>query len=144
MSFGLSYLAQPDLFPARPAGVPWGDLDAEIAFAGRRYRVRGIATGQLARVAERFGPLIADHAPAERPGAGVQPWVTLDGFRAPAEEFLHDRPRLWEVTFDLDPQPHAVRVAGLRFVARLDWRPRQSAAGGASPPALGAALWTCV
>ena len=126
MTFGVSYLTQPDLFPARPAGAAWGNVDATIAFAGRRYQVRGIAPGQLARVAERFGPLLGGAGGSEAP-------VPLDIFRAPAEEFLHDRPRLWEVTFDLDPQPHAVRVAGLRFVARLDWRPR-----------LGAALWTCV
>jgi hypothetical protein len=125
--FGQSFLAAPDLFPARPVGAPWGEVEATIAFAGRRYRVRGLARGQLARIAERFGPLIGAPAAAEDDA------VPLLVFRAPAEEFLHDRPPLWEVTFDLDPQPHAVRVAGLRFVARLDWR-----------PSLVGALWTCV
>ena len=126
MSFGQTYLTAPDLFPARPAGVPWGDVEATIAFAGRRYRLRGAAPGQLARIADRFGPLLGT---ARDDGEAVPLLV----FRAPAGEFLHDRPKLWEVTFDLDPQPQAVRVAGLRFVARLDWR-----------PSLVASLWTCV
>lgn len=127
MSFGQTFLAEPDLFPARPAGAPWGALESAIAFAGRRYLVRGLAAGQLARIRERFGTRVGE-ADGEAAGA-----VPLSVFRAPAAEFLHERPRLWEVTFDCDPQPHAVRVAGLRFVGRLDWRPR-----------LVAALWTCV
>jgi hypothetical protein len=128
MTFGQSFLTQPDLFPARPAGAPWGDVEASIAFAGRRYLVRGMAPGQLARVRDRFGPLLAGVGEDDCSGA-----VPFDLFRAPAGEFLHHRPPLWEVTFDLDPEPRAVRVAGLRFAARLDWR-----------PLLGAALWTSV
>ncbi len=129
--FGDSFLVHPDLFPARPAGEPWGDVDATIAFAGRRYRVRGLAEGQLARVRGRFGPLVGLAAVGSEATAGEA--VQLDVFRAPRDDFRHERPRHWEVTFDLDPQPRAVRVAGLRFVARLDWRPH-----------LAAALWTCV
>lgn len=127
MSFGETFLAEPDLFPARPAGAPWGEIDATITFAGRRYCARGLATGQLARIRERFGTRVGE---ASGQDAGAVP---LSVFRAPVEEFLHERPPLWEVTFDCDPQPQAVRVAGLRFVGRLDWRPR-----------LIAALWTCV
>jgi hypothetical protein len=127
MSFGQTFLAEPDLFPARPAGAPWGGLEATIGLAGRTYRVRGLAAGQLARIRERFGTRVADADDSTRTG------VPISVFRAPAEEFLHERPPLWEVTFDRDPQPHAVRIAGLRFAGRLDWR-----------PSLTAALWTCV
>ncbi|HEV8630417.1 MAG TPA: hypothetical protein VGV61_08875 [Thermoanaerobaculia bacterium] len=134
MTFGQTFLVHPDLFPARVAGEPWGDVAASIAFAGGRYLVRGLSAPQLAVVRQRLGPMLD---PPEAAGDGA---VQLDVLRADAADFLHERPRHWEYTFDLDAQPAAVRVAGLRFVGRLDWRPRPAAAEAA----LRGALWTSV
>ena len=127
MAFGERFLVYPDLFPARATGVPWGSGRLDLAFVGGPYRVSGLADWQAEWVRARFGALVRDSDGAT---GRVVPWQVL---RAPAEDFLDREPGPWEYTFDLDHEPGAVRMAALRFVGRLDWRPD-----------LAGTLWTCV
>ncbi len=123
MSFGAAFLREPDLFPARRSGEPWGGESVTIDFAAGPYRFEGLGPEQAAIVRERFG---------DRSGGGAAA-VTTPVFRAAASDFLEIDPRGWEWTLDLDHRPDAVRMAGRGFMARLDWRPE-----------LVGALWTAV
>ena len=122
MSFGAGFLRHPDLFPARRAGEPWGDRAVVLDVAGGPYLLSGLAATQEEALRRRFGPLCGT---AEAGGTATRV------FRAPAADFLPIDTRGWEYTLDLDPAPDALRVAGLRLMARLDWT-----------PALAGALWT--
>jgi hypothetical protein len=122
MSFGAGFLRHPDLFPARRSGEPWGDRALSLDVAGGPYLLSGLASPQEEALRQRFGPLCGPVA-----GGGTATAV----FRAPAADFLPIDTRGWEYTLDLDPTPGALRVAGLRLMARLDWT-----------PAIAGALWT--
>jgi len=106
---GEAFLANPDLFPARRAGEPWGDAVIDLV--------------------RRFGAYCREGGPpaARADTAGVESLV----FRAAEADFRTIDVRGWEYALDLDAAPEAVRLAGLRLVARLDWR-----------PGLCGALWT--
>jgi hypothetical protein len=121
MSFGAGFLRNPDLFPARPAGEPWGDRELVLDLPGGPYRFSGLSADQLETALGRFGELRVD-APAA---------VTTAVFRAAADDFSEVDTRGWEYGMDFDCGPSAVRLAGLDLAGRLDWR-----------PALGGALWT--
>lgn len=123
MSFGERFLENPALFPARHSGEPWGDHAVVIDFAGGPYAFTQLSAVQAAAARDRFGELC--RLPAR------QPAVTVRVFRAPEEEFRAITEVPWEYTFAMDYAPAWVRLAGLRFMARLDWT-----------PALRVALWT--
>lgn len=123
MSFGQRFLAEPDLFPARPSGEAWGPEARVIDLAGGPYRFRGLSAAQAAVVAERFaGRLLPEGTPAA---------VEAAVFRAAPADFLTFDTRGWEYALDTDFAPQWVRLAGLFLAARLDWRPD-----------LAGALWT--
>lgn len=122
MTFGAAFLTHPDLFPARRSGEAWGGHAVTIALPGGPYRFAGLADAQVEAVRARFGAYLVEEAPA-----AVESLV----FRMGEEEFRAIDTRGWEYGLDLDPTPAAVRCAGLRLAARLDWR-----------PALSGALWT--
>jgi hypothetical protein len=128
MSFATTFLANPDLFPARPGGEPWGERDVTVDLPGGPYRFRGLCATQEEAVRRRFGAFCR---PAGDPGAAAG--VETRFFRMTAADFRAVDPRGWEYGIDLDFAPAAVRLAGLRFLGRIDWRP-----GG-----IGGALWTC-
>jgi hypothetical protein len=123
MSFGDRFLENPALFPARHSGEPWGDHTVVINFAGGPYAFTQLSAVQAATARDRFGDLC--RWPVE------QPAVTARVFRAPAEDFRAITEIPWEYTFDMDYAPAWVRLAGLKFMARLDWAPE-----------LRVALWT--
>ena len=124
MTFGESFLVEPDLFPARQSGEPWGAERIVIHFAGNAYACDGLSATQAASLRARFG-ILAKTAPD--PG---RPTVEIRVFRVAPEDFVVDE-REWDFDFDLDYAPNAVAVAGFHMMARLDWLPR-----------LHAALWT--
>lgn len=124
MSFGESFLNNPDLFPARQSGEPWGDERLKIRFAGNVYTWSGLSGTQASAARERFGELCLppdDELPAT---------LEIKVFRAAAEGFF-DNGRIWSFDPDLDYTPDAVRMAGFHVMGRLDWI-----------PGLRAALWT--
>jgi hypothetical protein len=126
MSFGESFLVEPDLFPARLSGEVWGPVEIELEVPGGPYRIAGLTRGQADQVAARFGT----HCRIlERAVTGSATLATV--FRAAATDFRHFDLRGWEYRLDTDPSPTAVRLAGLDLCARLDWRPE-----------LRGALWT--
>lgn len=121
MSFGESFLNNPDLFPARQTGERWGDERVVICFAGNDYICTGLSTTQAAAVRARFGELCVPSSGPQRPA------VEIRIFRAAIGDFVEDE-RVWEFDFDLDYAPDAVSFAGFRFMGRLDWAPRLQAA----------------
>lgn len=123
MSFGGDYLTLPDLFPGRASGEGWGEAALTLDIAGGPYRLDRLSAGQAAALAVHFGPLVRE---AATPAA-----VPVQVFRAPEQDFRDFPLAGWQTRFDLDPQPAALRLAGRRFVGRLDWT-----------RGLSAALWT--
>jgi hypothetical protein len=128
MSFGDEFLRHPDLFPGRRSGEPWGEGRLTLDVPGGPYRFSGLAAAQVAALELRFSRLCRVPATDE---AETEMGIGTAVFRAPATDFLEIDTRGWEYTLDLDHTALAVRVAGLRLMARLDWAP--DPAGG---------LWT--
>ena len=119
MSFGSGFLRYPDLFPGRRGGEPWGDRGLALDVAGGPYIFRGLSAAQEEAVRRRFGALC---------GEGTSEGIPSAVFRAPAADFLDIDTRGWEYSLEMDHAASAVRLAGLRLMARLDWTP--SLAGG--------------
>ena len=117
MTFGDRFLRDPALFPARGAGEPWGDGSATVGFVGGSYSIHGLDAERRATVLERF-------AGSSRPAAATEPAaVPCRVLRVSPEEFSAFDLRGWEFSLDLDTSPDVVRIAGLDFMARLEWRP---------------------
>ena len=113
MTFGASFLAHPDLFPARRGGEVWGSCEVTIDLPGGPYRFAGLVPAQVEAVRARFGAYIKGM------GDAVESLV----FRMAEEEMREIDTRGWEYGLDLDPAPAAVRLAGMRLAGRLDWCP---------------------
>jgi hypothetical protein len=123
MSFGDGFLRFPDLFPGRRGGEPWGDRSLALDIAGGPYRFSGLSAQQEEAVRRKFAGLCRAQEGGEK--------VVSRVFRAPRADFLDFDLKGWEYSMDMEHSPTAVRLAGLRLMARLDWSP--SLAGG---------LWT--
>jgi hypothetical protein len=94
---------------------------------GGRYRFEGLSEAQLGNIAGRYGTLERARGSLDEPevtGAERSAEVVCRVFRAPASHFLDFDHRGWEVTFDLGHDANAVRIAGDRYMARLDLDPR--------------------
>lgn len=120
--FGATFLRTPDLFPARHSGESWGHEAVTLDLPGGPYRFSGLSAAQAAAVRHRFGG---------RCRAGGTGTVESRLFRVAVDDFLEIDARGWEYGVDLDFAPDGVRMAGLRLMGRLDWR-----------PGLTGALWT--
>lgn len=130
-SFGEAFLERPDFFPARRAGEPWGEETVTVDLAGGPYRFVGLSATQAEAARGRFAELLLDASEVGEADA-----TETRVFRADPREVREIDLVGWEYTFDRDYQPSAVRVAGLRFFARVDWLPPRSR------PTLAAGLWT--
>ncbi len=146
--FGKLFLSHPDLFPARQAGEPWGRSSLVVDFAGGPYGFSGLSEGQHRELSERFGELVLlnDQAASILTAAETTP---IRIFKAAPSELKEFDVRGWSYTFDRDYQDTAVRVAGLQFMARIDFdgHRRGTAPGPHQPTGNGigkirAALWT--
>ena len=124
MSFGETFLHNPDLFPARRSGEPWGDRRLVLDLPGGPYRFSGLSESQEGAAADRFGDLAV-------PGDLAAPAVETEIFRASPADFREIDTRGWNYDLDLDSQPVSLRIAGMHLLGRLDWRPE-----------LQGALWT--
>lgn len=122
MSFGDRFLVHPDLFPARRSGEVWGDRALLLDLVGGPYLFTGLSAEQEERARHRFGAFCQNASSAA---------VETCFFRAAEGDFHEIDTRGWEYGLDLDFGLGAVRIAGLRLMARLDWR-----------PGLAAAVWT--
>ena len=135
MSFGVSFLRFPDLFPGRRSGEPWGDRTVVLDVAGGPYGFLGLSPEQEEAVRGKFGGLC-------REGGDAPTAVTTQVFRAPHADFLEIDTRGWEYTLDMEHEPASARLAGLRLMARLDWTPALS--GGLWTPEASGEEWTSV
>jgi hypothetical protein len=109
--FGERFLARPDLFPARGSGEPWGEAAVVLDLAGGPYSFEGLSLAQRDALIARFGPLVVED-PAAFP-------TIL--FQAPADDFVWFEVRGWHTTFDLDPEPDRLRLAGRGFLGLVSW-----------------------
>ncbi|MEM8960990.1 MAG: hypothetical protein AAGD38_05890 [Acidobacteriota bacterium] len=118
MAFAEAYLTYPDLFPARHAGEPWGELSLELAFASERFRIEQLTADQAAAIREIFGEIEvtpSSHTP-----------LRFRVYRSDPRDFVAG-PWQWAYTFDLDHQADSVRLAGRGFLARFDRWPTPTA-----------------
>lgn len=118
MTFGERFLALPDLFPARRSGEPWGERDLLLDLPGGPFVLDGLSPAQ----ADRLGARWEDFRTPDRSGG-----VRLALLRANPSDFLEVSFRETGVTFDVDPGPTSVRIAGRRFMALLDREPLAAA-----------------
>jgi hypothetical protein len=125
MSFGLRFLACPELFPARLAGEAWGDREVGLSLGGAAFRFTGLSLEQRELALTRFAGF-EDSGP-DAASAAVESAV----FRVTPAEFLEIDTRGWDYDLDLDADEQQVRMVGMGFMARIEWRPR-----------LRGALWT--
>ena len=121
MAFAEDFLLHPDLFPARRVGDPWGSTTLTIDFAGGPYTFRGLSQSQAQTLAERFGDMVIELSPGS---ATAEAPIEIDFFRVPRAEFRPVELEGWSYTFDRRYRETSVEVAGLEFMARVDWRPQ--------------------
>jgi hypothetical protein len=115
MAFGDRFLRFPALFPRRIGGLLWGELDLDLEFSGGPYRFRGLDAAQKSLLEARFAGLCA--------GAPSVNAIETQVFRVDPTEFLPlDFGEGWLYTFDRDYRPGAVALAGVDFMALLDWQ----------------------
>jgi hypothetical protein len=122
VSFGERFLAWPALFPARLAGESWGGAALTLRLGGARFGVSGLSELQRRLALARFEGF------ASESGA---PAVDSRVFRVAASEFRALDTRGWDYDLDLEAGATSVKVAGISFMARIEWR-----------PGLSGALWT--
>jgi hypothetical protein len=113
LSFGERFLVYPELFPARVSGEPCGAERLDLVVAGIGHRFEGLSATQRAAVGERFAGFLGESE--KRTHSHV--------FRVAREEFREIDTRGWEYDLDLEPAETSLRIAGLRLLARLEWRP---------------------
>jgi len=118
MGFGQTYLSDSAYFPSPEDGGHLGDHQLTLAFAGGPYRFVGLDRFQTTRIRGRFGGL------CESAGApGVAPVVETRVLRIPGRHFSGFDPLGWEYTFDRRYHADSLQIAGLDFLALLQWRP---------------------
>ena len=113
MSFGDRFLVYPELFPARLSGESCGAERLDLVVAGIGHRFEGLSATQRQAVSERFAGFLGE---SEKP-------TQSHAFRVAREEFRELDTRGWDYDLDLDPGEKSLRIAGLRLLARLEWRP---------------------
>ncbi len=114
MVFGVEFLFEPDLFPARIAGEPWGAERLVLDLPAGPYLMEGLTFEQLAAIRRAWDIPDGQETPA---GASVRVRV----FRAAASDFREFPLAGWETRFDLESSPTGVRLAGRRFLAVLSF-----------------------
>ena len=113
MTFGARFLRYPDLFPARPAGEPWGDASYLVNLPGGPYEVSNLSAAQFSAMVNRYG----EHRETSRSGA-ISKKVQV--FTAEASDFLPTQDSGWEYTIDLDGAATLIRIAAHNLMARIE------------------------
>jgi len=127
MSFGSDFLKSSDLFPARSAGEPWGDRRVTVDFSGGPYTLSGLRSDQVEALRDHFG---SDYVQTGLAGGSIEIRV----YRAGENDFRNFPLDGWDYHLDLDYHARSIRIAGLRFMGLLEWRPEL--AGAVWTPAL--------
>jgi len=130
VNFGAEFLSSREVLPEEHVGEPWGERELGIAFPAGPYLVRGLTSGQEARIARHFADVRAEL------GGGPEAVVEVTLRRAEPAAFREVR--LLEYRFDVESDEKAVRVAGWGFMALLEpaerrrasiWMPEAEPAG---------------
>ncbi len=116
MSFGSRFLREPERLDGPAGCVPRGALQLDLRIAGIPLRIQGLDGPGRAGLAERFFGF-------EGSGGHVDDHVEVVVRCAVAEDFVTLDTRGWDYDLDLDPRQDVVRVAGLRFLARIEREP---------------------
>lgn len=112
MGFGREFLVQPDLFPARVAGEPWGEESWVFDLPGGPYHLVGLTPEQRESLQVGWGFLGR--------GEDQKANVAVRVFRAADADFREFPLAGWETRFDLEAAPREVRLAGRRFVSLFE------------------------
>lgn len=134
MGFGEHFLLDPELFPARVAGEMWGRKTAVADWPGGPYVLEGLSQAHLEVLEGRFHILEAPEVPSVD-GEAVRVCI----YRCAASEFRSIPLQGWETRFDVESHPTGLRIAGHRFVAKL-----QGLDSLGAPSRSRLALWTPV
>lgn len=114
MTFADRFVAVPDLFPARSSGEPWGERALHVDVAGLPIVVRGLDEAFAQRTRDRFGPAAEEAPPTGAVAADVRV------FRAAEGDFRKVDLAGKDYAFELAYGPDDVRIAGPRWMARVD------------------------
>lgn len=125
MSFAETFLNHPDLFPGRRSGEPCGERELVVDLVGGPYLFSGLEPEQVETIRGRFESVL------RRDSGSDAPCVETLFFQVDPRDFRAFDLRGWTYSFDFAFEPTSVRLAGLNFMARLDWA-----------PTLRGALWT--
>lgn len=104
----IRFLREPELFPARISGEPWGAQRIVIALGGERFAIEGLSAEQHESLRARY----------ER--VDGEPACTLRVFRVASDDFLSIDTRGWEYALDLDWNGGGFTAAGMQLMARVD------------------------
>jgi len=115
MNFAEQFLQTPDQFPDAQKAEPWGDIERVIDFTGGPYLFTGLNDHQAQVMQERFGDLCQPPQQASSATVEIKVNRIADG------HFRDFNTQGWEYTFDLDYTANSVQLAGLQFMAQLDW-----------------------
>ncbi len=111
MSFGRRFLREAER-PDGPGAVPsFGTESLELRIAGIDFRIAGL---------DSAGRAILERHLRGFEGAAAAHAIDVALLRAAPDRFLSFDTRGWEYDLDLDHAQDAVRVAGLRFEARIE------------------------
>jgi hypothetical protein len=119
VTFGSRFLRYPDLFPARIGGEVWGEREVWIELPGGPYAFTGLSDAQERSLQARYRGFLRETAPEH---------VATRVFRAQQSDFLEVDTRGWEYALDIEHGASAIRIAGLNFMARLEFQGGQTGA----------------
>lgn len=123
MTFGVTCLAQPELFPESLEGDLWGDLSVAIDLPGGPYLFLGLEATQVSLLHEVFADRASSLDPSETldvsklPKASVITWMR----RAARASFLDFERVDWKILIDVDYQPNGLRLAAHQWMGRIAW-----------------------
>ncbi len=113
-----TYLVDPFSFPSRAEGMPWGEQAAFFAVAGISIRIEGLSPAQRSTIERLY------------PTSGVRSSkVDVSLFRVEPSAFRKIDPRGWSYALDVDYGPDHTHLAGIDWMARLEYPETRVTAG---------------
>lgn len=117
MTFGRRFLREPERRPE--SGTPRGAARLDVRIAGERFRITGLDADGRERLALRF----RGFEDADASAAVIDVAVAS----APDAAFVAVDTRGWDYDLDLAPERDEIRIAGLKFLARVSRAPVRAA-----------------
>jgi hypothetical protein len=113
-----SYLVDPETFPARAEGAPWGDVRVGLRIGGEAIRLEGVSRAQSDTIEELWSGFVV--APSGDGGDEAEVSV----FRAEPRAFRSFDRSGWTYSLDFDYGSTHTHFTGIDLIARIDWGTR--------------------